>query len=85
MIAILLTILNAVVTVYYGVAIWMAGSGNIWGCRLLVLLAASGATALANVWIQAVIGSGASLSSRGIERGGSATPIPGEARGHGDV
>jgi hypothetical protein len=35
MIALLLTLLNAVATVYYGVAIWRAWQGDIWGARNL--------------------------------------------------
>jgi hypothetical protein len=84
-IAILLTILNAVVTVDYGLAIWKAWPGDTWDRGLLVLLAAMGATSLANVWVQAILGSGVSLGSRTIECGRSATPIPVEARGHSDV
>lgn len=84
-IAILLTFLNAIVTVYSGVAIWKAWPGDIWGRRLLVLLAALGAASLTNVWVQAVFGSSASLGSRSIECGRSATLIPAEARGDGDV
>ena len=33
MIALLLTLLNAVATVYYGVAIWKAWPGDIWGAE----------------------------------------------------
>ena len=84
-IAVLLTILNAVVTVHYGVAIWKAWPGAIWDRGLLVLLAVLGATSLVNVWVQAVLGSGVSLGrpSTGCEP--SATPIPAQVRGHGDV
>ena len=83
--AILLTILDAVVTVYYGVAIWKAWPGAIWDCGLLVLLASLGATSLVNVWVQAIFGSGVSLDGRTIECGRNTTPIPAEARGHGYV
>ena len=84
-IAILLTLLNAAVTVYSGVAIWKAWPGEIWDCGFLVLLAALGVTSLANVWVQAILGSSVSLGSQTIECERSATPIPVEARGHGDV
>lgn len=84
-IAVLLTILNAAVGAYCDAAIWKAWSGDIWGRGLLVLLAALGTTSLANVWVQAVFVSGASLGSRSIEYERSATPIPAEARGDGDV
>ncbi len=52
-IAALLTVLDAVVTVYYGTAVWAAWSGDIPACGLLVLLAAIEAPSLANVWAQA--------------------------------
>ena len=85
MIAILLTLLNAVVTVYSGVAIWKAWPGDIWHLGLLVLLASLGAISLVNVWVQAILGSGVSLGSRTIEWGQGATPIPVEMRGRADV
>ena len=84
-IAVLLTILDAVVTVYYGIAIWKAWPGDFRDLGLLVLLASLGATSLVNVWVQAILGSGVSLGSRTIECGQGATPIPVEVRGHGDV
>ena len=85
MIAVLLTIPNAVVTVYSGVAIWKAWPGDIWDCGLLVLLASLGTSSLVNVWVQAILGSGVSLGGRTMEWGRSTTPIPAEVRGHGDV
>ena len=36
MIALLLTLLDAVAAVYYGVAIWKAWPGDIWGRGILV-------------------------------------------------
>ena len=84
-VAILLTLLNAAVTVYSGVAIWKAWPGDIWDPGLLVLLASLGATSLVNVWVQAILGSGVSLGSRTIEWGQGATPIPAEMRGRADV
>ena len=85
MIAILLTLLNAVVTVYHGVAIWNAWPGDIWGHGILDFLTVLGATSVANVWVQAVLGSNGSLCGRTIERGQGATPIPAETRGSGNV
>lgn len=82
-IALLLTLLNAAVTMYSGVAIWKAWPGDLWDSGLLVLLAALGATSLVNVWIQAI--SGVSLGSRISVRGWNAIPIPAQVRGHGNV
>ena len=85
MIALLLTLLNAVPTVYYGVAIWKAWPGDIWGRGILVFLAVLGAKSVANVWVQAVLGSSGSLFGRTIELGQGATPIAAETRGSGNV
>ena len=84
-VAILLTLLNAAVTVYSGVAIWKAWPEDNWDPGRLVLLASLGATSLVNVWVQAILGSGVSLGSRTIEWGQGATPIPVEMRGRADV
>jgi hypothetical protein len=43
------------------------------------------ATSVANVLVQAVLGSNGSLCGRTIERGQGATPIPAETRGSGNV
>ena len=85
MIAVLLTIPSAAVTVYSGVAIWKAWPEDIWDCGLLVLLASLGTSSLVNVWVQAILGSGVSLGGRTMEWGRRTTPIPVEVRGHGDV
>lgn len=84
-IALLLTLLNAAVTMYSGVAIWKAWPGDIWDRGLLVLLAALGTTPLVNVWVQAPFGSVDLLGNRTIECGHGATPIPAEVRGSGNV
>jgi len=57
-IALLLTILDAVVVLRYGGAIWTEWSGVVWIRLRLLLLAALSATALANVWAQAICGLG---------------------------
>lgn len=85
MIALLLTLLNAAVTVYSGVAIWKARPGDVWDRGLMVLLASLGATSLVNVWVQTILGSEVSLGSRTIECGQGVKSIPAEARGHGNV
>ena len=85
MIAILLTLPSAAVTVHSGVAIWKAWPEDIWDCEFLVLLASLGISSLVNVWVQAILGSGVSLGGRTMEWGRSTTPIPAEVRGHGDV
>ena len=57
-IALLLTILDAAVVLRYGGAIWTACSGVVWIRLRTLLLAALSATALANVWAQAIYGLG---------------------------
>ncbi len=52
-IAVVLTLLDTVVAVYYGTAVWAAWSGDILARGLLALFAAVGATSLANIWVQA--------------------------------
>ena len=55
------------------------------GRGILVFLAVLGAKSVANVWVQAVLGSSGSLFGRTIERGQGATPIAAETRGSGNV
>mgnify|MGYP001554821279 FL=1 len=52
-VAVSLTVLDAVVAVQYGGAVWRAFAGIIWGRLLLLLLAALGATSLLNLWVRA--------------------------------
>lgn len=49
-ISVVLTVLDAVVTLYYGTAAWAAWSGDILARGLLVLFVALAATSLANIW-----------------------------------
>jgi len=84
-IAILLTILDGAVAVFYGGAIWTARSGDVWSWGLWILLTALGATSLANLWVQAFPGSGGAFGSRSTGYSHGAAPIPVEAREQGDV
>lgn len=52
-VAVLLTLLDGVVTVNYGKPLWTAWSGDILARSLLILFATLGATSLADVWAQA--------------------------------
>jgi hypothetical protein len=71
-IAVLLTVLDIVVTVYYGTAVWAAWSDDILARGLLLLFAALGATSLANVWVQA----GYRLRDRSEETAAPRIPVP---------
>lgn len=81
--AILLTVLDAIVTVYYGTAVWAAWSGDILARGLLVLFAAIGATSLANVWVQAASRLRAKSEYAVPQR--TTLSMPTEMRGQGDV
>jgi hypothetical protein len=84
-IAVLLTFLDLAVVVCYGWPVWTTWSGDPWSRGILVLLAALGATSLANVWAQVVPAQDILLGSRSADREQSAVPIPVEARGQLDV
>ena len=84
-IAVLLTVLDGAVVVCYGWPVWTAWSEEIMGRGLLVLLAALGATSLANVWAQVVSAQDILLGCQSAEGPQTAVPIPVEARGQADV
>jgi hypothetical protein len=84
-IAILLTALDVAVLVCYGWPVWTTRSGDPWSRGILVLLAALGATSLANVWAQVVSAPDILLGGRSADREQSAVPIPVEVRGQADV
>lgn len=63
-IALLLTVLDAVVVLRYGGAIWTAWSGVVWIRLRMLLLAVLSATSLANVWTQAIYGLDRALDGR---------------------
>ena len=84
-IAVLLTVLDGALTVYYGTAIWAAWASDLAVRGLLFLFAALKATSLANVWVQAGSGLHAfSVSQSAILRQ-NAMPIAAGARGRSDV
>lgn len=84
-IAVLLTVLDGAVVVCYGWPVWTAWSEEIMGRGLLVLLAALGATSLANVWAQVVPAQNFLSGDRSADLEHTAVPIPVEARGQADV
>lgn len=82
-IAVLLTLLDAVVTLYYGTAVWAGWSGDILARGLLVLFGALGATSLVNVWVQA--SSRLRVPSEGTVQRRNRVSISAEIRGQSDV
>jgi len=84
-IAVLLTVLDGAVVVCYGWPVWTAWSEEIMGRGLLVLLAALGATSLANVWAQVVPAPNDPPGGRRADREQTAAGIQVEARGQTDV
>jgi len=84
-IGLLLTVLDAVVTVYYGTSISAAWAGDIPARGLLVFFAVLEPTSLGNVWVQASSGPHALWVSQSAMPGLNAMPIAAEARGRSDV
>lgn len=84
-IAVLLTVFDAAVVVLHGWPVWTSWSGDIWSRRLLIMLAALGATSLVDVWAQVVPAQDILLGGRSADREQRAVPIPVEVRGQADV
>jgi len=84
-IALLLTILDAVVVLRYGGAIWTAWSGVVWIRLRMLLLAALSATSLANVWAQAIYGLGRALDGKPSALALTTAANRAERQGEGDV
>jgi hypothetical protein len=84
-IAVLLTVLDGAVLVCYGWPVWTAWSGDIVERGLLVLLAALGATSLANVWAQIVPAPNDPPYGQRADREQTVSGIQVEARGQADV
>jgi predicted phage tail protein len=85
-IAILLTVLEVAVVICYGWPVWATWSGDIWNGGIEVLLAALGATSLANVWAQMLVPAQNILSSdRSADCEEDAVPIPTQVRGQANV
>ena len=84
-IALLLTILEAVVVLRYGGAIWTAWSGVVWIRLRMLLLAALSATSLANVWAQAIYGLDGARHGKRSAPALSTAANRAEPQGEGDV
>jgi hypothetical protein len=84
-IAALLTILDLAVVVCYSWPVWTTWSGDPWNRGILVLLAALGATSLANVWAQVIPAPNGPPYGRRADREKTAAGIQVEARGHANV
>jgi hypothetical protein len=84
-VAILLTVLDLAVVICYSWPAWATLSGDIWSRGILVLLAALGATSLANVWAQVVIRQGVLLEDRSAGGEPTAVPIQVQVQGQIDV
>jgi hypothetical protein len=84
-IAVLLTFLDLAVVVCHGWPVWTTWSDDLWSRGLSVLLAALGATSLANVWVQVVPAQNFLSGGRSADLEHTAVAIPVEARGQADV
>lgn len=83
--AVLLTVLEGIVTVYFGKAISIAWTGDLPARGLLVFLAALEATSLANVWVQCGSGLHVWSQSANARLMQNVTPTGAEERGQSDV
>ena len=84
-IAVLLTFLDLAVVVCHGWPVWTTWSGDPWNRGILVLLAALGASSLANVWAQVVPAPNDPPCGRRADREHTVSGIQVEARGQADV
>jgi hypothetical protein len=84
-IAVLLTVLDLAVDISYGWPVWTERSGDVWNRWLAVLLAALGASSLANVWAQVVPARDIVLGDRCADGVQTAMAISQETRGQADV
>ena len=84
-IAVLLTVLDGAVVVCSGWPVWTAWSGDILERGLLILLAALGATSLANVWAQVVPALNEPPCGRRADLEQTVAGIQVDARGQADV
>jgi hypothetical protein len=82
-IALLLTLVGEVVTVYYGTAVWTAWSGDTLARALLILLAALGATSSASLWVK--VGSRLRVASESTRPRRNSVRISAKMRGPRDV
>lgn len=82
-IAVVLTVLDTIVTLYYGTAVWAAWSDDILARGLLVLFAAVAATSLANIWAR--VGCRLRVGSEAAELRRGPMPFSTESRGRSNV
>lgn len=84
-IAVVMTVADAAVVVWYGGVIWQALSPIIWSRVLILLLAALWALSLARIWARAIYSLRHTLGSRSFDltTGPAITSI--DLRGEGDV
>lgn len=81
-IAVLLTIADSAVVLYYGGEVWQTWSGNPWRRMLILLFAAVWAGSLANMWAHVRVGRGlgqaAPAARDGLRLGELQSALPGE-------
>jgi hypothetical protein len=83
-IAILLTIFDLAVVVCCDLPAW-ASSGDVWSRGVSTLLAALGATSIANVWALVATDQIVLPGVKSAGRGQIVAPVPAQARGQADV
>ena len=84
-IAVLLTFLDLAVVVCCDWPVWTTRSADLWSRGILFLLAALGATSLANVWAQVVPRQDALYEGRSADGKKTSVSIPVQVQGKADV
>jgi hypothetical protein len=84
-IAVLMTVADAAIVIWFGGAIWQALSRIIWSRILILLLAALWALSLARIWARAIYSLRRTPGSRGFDLTSSAAITSIDLRGEGDV
>jgi purine-cytosine permease-like protein len=84
-IAVLMTVADATIVIWFGGAIWQALSRIIWSRILILLLAALWALSLARIWAHAIYGLQHRPCSWNTGITSSAAITQSELRGEGDV
>jgi hypothetical protein len=84
-IAVVMTVADAAVVVWYGGVIWQALSPIIWSRVLILLLAALRALSLARIWARAIYSLRHTTGSRSFDFTSGAAITSIDLRGEGDV
>ena len=85
MLAIIITILDAMVFQHHGLTVWRVLSGTVWIRCALLLLASVWASSLIDIWAHALPGATDSRQTFGGNSSGAVVTIPGDLEEGADV